>query len=280
MKILFLLLCFISYSALALEVPSLTRPIEDKADLLTEDDQVALEAKIRSAHDEKLVQISVLIIPSLEEEVLEEYSIKVAEKWQLGSSKEDNGLLFLIAMKEKKIRLEVGNGIEHIIPDYLASRMISDMAPYMRQQDYVSAISVVVDQVIEKFKENTPERIAQREEEERLRQKAHEESMAKLKSLFAMGLHLVLFIFGAFGLFKFFSNKEVKELNADNENLSKQIAIEEEYLKQQQNKFNNTNLNQDKYTKYELVQKTSKLEAEKQALEEKIRQMKRKVGEK
>lgn len=226
------------------------------------------------------MQISVLIIPSLEDEVLEEYSIKVAEKWQLGSAKEDNGLLFLIAMKEKKIRLEVGNGIEHIIPDYLASRMISEMGPYMRQQNYVSAISVVIDQVIEKFKENTPERIAEREEAERLRQKAHKESMAKLKSLFAMGLHLVLFILGVVGLFKFFSNKEIKELTADNENLRKQITIEEEYLKRQQNKFNNTNLNQDKYTKYELVQKTSKLEAEKQALEEKIRQMKRKVGEK
>lgn len=52
MKILFLLLCFVSYSALALEVPPLTRPIEDKADLLTEDEQLALEAKIRSAHEE------------------------------------------------------------------------------------------------------------------------------------------------------------------------------------------------------------------------------------
>lgn len=280
MKILFLILSFISYSAFALDVPNLTRPIEDKAQILTEEEKLSLEATIRSAFEKNLVQISVLIIPSLEDEVLEEYSIKVAEKWQLGSAKEDNGVLFLIAMQEKKIRLEVGNGVEHIIPDYLASRMISEMGPYMRQKSYASAIGVVINQIIEKFQENTPERIAEREEEERLRKKAHEESMAKLKSLLAMGLHFILFIFGAVGLFKFFSNKEIKELSADNQNLNQQIIIEEEYLKKQQIKFNNTNVNQDKYTKYELVQKTSKLEAEKKALEEKISQMKRKVGEK
>jgi uncharacterized protein len=86
-------------------------------------------------------QIQVLIIDSLQDEAIEALSIRIVDKWQLGEKKKDNGILFLISMKERRMRIEVGRGLEGAIPDVYAKRIISDqVVPLFRQKKYSDGI--------------------------------------------------------------------------------------------------------------------------------------------
>ena len=92
----------------ALEVPRLRGPVVDKARLLSHAEKRALAGKLRGIHANGAgPQIQILIIPSLEGEVIENFSIKVVDQWKLGDEKRDDGLLFLIALKDQKMRIEV-----------------------------------------------------------------------------------------------------------------------------------------------------------------------------
>lgn len=277
-KIFLLLIMFISANGFALDIPSLTRPIEDKANVLDEGSKSTIESKIRQAYDNKFVQISVLIIPSLEEEVLEDYSIKVAEKWQLGTAKDDNGLLLLIAINDRKMRVEVGNGIEGLITDAYSSRIIENMKPYLRQQDYAGAVNDAVERIIQKFAENTPQAIAEREEIARLEAIEEVKREAKLKEWLGYGANGLLIIFAICQLVVFFDKSEKRELEKHNKVLGDNIAENTKKIQHEQQLLSTLTVDKVKLKRIEVVQTTNSLANEKQKLINKIQEMKRKVG--
>ena len=212
--IIFLLL---SFSAWALEVPKLTSPVMDQASILSEVEKSELSDKIRTIHNQGLVQMSILIVPSLENANLEEYSMKVAETWKLGSKEKDNGLFILLAMKEKKIRIEVGNGIEGEITDYLSSSIILDMKSFMRNKEYKNALLVAVNKVYETMEATLPGNVAARAEAKKfkdeqdrqyaiLADKRWEETKVKAKQFFSL-ISLVSLFAGSFLLFFLSFNK-------------------------------------------------------------------------
>ena len=168
MRYIAVLLFLLSINSYALDVPTLTRPVEDLANVISTDEKTQIENNIRDIYKKNLAQISVLIIPSLEGENLEEYSIKVAEKWKLGSAEHDNGVLLLVAINDRKMRLEVGNGIEGELTDYKSSQIISSMKPYLRRQEYGQAVLEAVSGIKEIMEYNLPEAIEARAEKERL----------------------------------------------------------------------------------------------------------------
>lgn len=96
----------------SLEVPRLERRVMDIANLMNKNDRENTENYLAALENTSGIQIAVLTIPSLEGENLEDYSMKVCEKWKLGQSSKDNGALLLIAFKEKKIRIETGYSLE------------------------------------------------------------------------------------------------------------------------------------------------------------------------
>lgn len=105
----------------------------DLALMMTDKDVQALSALLRRAHRRGRVQLQVLTVPSLGGEPIEQVSIQITDQWKLGSEKEDNGVLLLVAKEERTIRLEVGQGLEGVIPDAIANRIIQDiMIPYFR----------------------------------------------------------------------------------------------------------------------------------------------------
>jgi len=121
-------------NCLSLDVPPLTRRVTDKAGVLSPLEVQKMEEYLKNFEQETSNQIAVLIIPSLEGEVLEDYSIKVARKWALGTKEKDNGVLLLIAVKDRKIRIEVGLGLQGALTDALSSRIIrNEMAPLLRR---------------------------------------------------------------------------------------------------------------------------------------------------
>lgn len=278
-KIFILFLTLFSFSVLALSVPPLTRPVEDLAGILSNTEKQNIEALIRDIHERKLGQISVLIIPSLEGEVLENYSIKVAEKWQLGTAQEDNGLLLLLAMKERKIRIEVGNGIEGVITDAHSRRMIEGMGNHMRSQNYEKAILSVVKSVEERFLQNTPEYKEKEKELALQREKKREEDLAKIHSFLFIVFNTFMVMFGISLLIKYFSlKKETATIKKENEKLeeySQTCMKANEKLKSQ---LSSLKIDTVKQGRINFVHFTAQLKAQKESLQYKLEQMKKKVG--
>lgn len=128
-------------SFFALKVPELTGPVIDKAHLLSQNEFETLDAELRSISEQTGVQIAVLTIPTLEGLDIESYSMSVVEAWKLGSAKEDNGVLLLVAYAEKKIRIEVGYGLEGQLTDTKCGLIIRNiMAPRFQAGMYGKGI--------------------------------------------------------------------------------------------------------------------------------------------
>lgn len=130
-------------------VPALQHRITDLTQTLTLDQQSQLEAKLAAFEQQKGSQIAVLIVPTTAPEAIEQYSIRVVDAWKLGREKQDDGVLLLVAKDDRKMRIEVGYGLEGAIPDLIAKRIISEiMVPSFRQGDYYGGINNALEQVI------------------------------------------------------------------------------------------------------------------------------------
>jgi uncharacterized protein len=112
---------------LALDVPPLKGRVNDYAGMLSAYTKQQLEGVLRDLAQTDSTQFVVLIIPSLGGEVLEEFSIKVADQWKIGQTGLDNGAVLLIAKKERNIRIEVGYGLEGSLTDLMAGRIIRNV---------------------------------------------------------------------------------------------------------------------------------------------------------
>ena len=126
----------------AFQVPTLTGPVVDQVGLISARTQRSLTEALKQAQVDDGPQVQVLVLNSLEGEAIEQVAIAVFDQWKLGNAKKDNGVLFLIAPHEKKLRIEVGRGLEGQIPDAIAKRIVSDtVAPYFKRRDYDMGIS-------------------------------------------------------------------------------------------------------------------------------------------
>jgi uncharacterized protein len=112
---------------LALGVPALKARVNDYAGMLSSYTEKQLEGILRDLEQTDSTQIVVLTIPSLEGEVLEEFSIKVVEQWKIGQKGYDNGALLLIAKADRQMRIEVGYGLEGSLTDLMAGRIIDNV---------------------------------------------------------------------------------------------------------------------------------------------------------
>ena len=123
-----LLLCIFWVAILsALEVPALKGRVNDNAGMLSAATRQQLEDSLSRLEQTDSTQIVVLTIPSLEGAVLEKFSIKVAEEWKIGQKGLDNGAILLVAKNDRKLRIEVGYGLEGSLTDLMAGRIIRNV---------------------------------------------------------------------------------------------------------------------------------------------------------
>lgn len=136
--------------AIALQVPD--RPtgyVNDYAGLLSEGTRQGLEAKLAEFEKETSNQVVVAIFPGLEGEVLEDFSIRLAEKWKVGQKGRDNGVILLVFKNNRKLRIEVGYGLEGALPDALASQIIHrEIVPAFKQADFDKGVEAGVNAII------------------------------------------------------------------------------------------------------------------------------------
>lgn len=140
-----LLILFFTFSLanlVAREVPSLTGPVVDEASLLSEVGRGAITSALFTLNQESGIQFQVLIVPTLDEESIEGFSIKVVDKWKIGKKGEDKSALFLIAVKERKMRIEVGRGLEGDLTDLKSRHIIDEVKPLFKNQDYNNGVAL------------------------------------------------------------------------------------------------------------------------------------------
>jgi uncharacterized protein len=128
-------------SARAAELPALTALVNDYARVLSPERAAALEAKLADHQRKTGQQFALLTVASLDGASIEQFAIDVAEQWKLGDKKRDDGLLLVLAPNERKVRIEVGYGLEGVIPDAIAARVIRDvLTPAFKQNDYAGGL--------------------------------------------------------------------------------------------------------------------------------------------
>jgi len=133
---------------IVIERPNPPVLVTDLAGVLSPEQKQALENKLVAIDDSSSNQIAVVILPTLEGNPIEEYATKLFRTWGIGNKKSRNGVLLLIAIQDKKIRIETGYGLEGAIPDITANSIIdNDIKPAFRQQAYYEGIDKATDDI-------------------------------------------------------------------------------------------------------------------------------------
>lgn len=130
-------------------VPPLASRVTDLTGTLTAQQVATLEQKLAAFEAKKGSQIVVLMLPSTKPEEIEQYSIRVAEAWKIGRKGTDDGLILIVAKDDRRLRIEVGYGLEGAIPDATAKRIISEtITPRFKAGEFHAGVAAGVDQLI------------------------------------------------------------------------------------------------------------------------------------
>lgn len=137
-------------SALALvAVPPLTGGVVDQTGTLSAGDIASLTQKLKDLETRKGSQVAVLIVPTTEGEAIEQFSLRVAEAWKIGRKKIDDGALLVIAKNDRRLRIEVGYGLEGALTDATTKRIIDeDITPKFKSGDFAGGVASGVNRVI------------------------------------------------------------------------------------------------------------------------------------
>lgn len=136
-------------TALALEVPYLTGRVTDEAEILSPETRRAISARLQAHEAATSHQVAVLTVPSLDGEGIEEFALRVFDAWQLGRKGEDNGVLLVVAPRDRRMRIEVGYGLEGRLTDLEAGRIVRGiMAPRFKAEDFNGGISQGVEAIL------------------------------------------------------------------------------------------------------------------------------------
>ncbi len=130
-------------------VPQLSARVTDLTGTLDVSQKQRLETRLAEFEAKKGVQIAVLLVPTTQPETIEQYGIRVSEAWKLGRKGIDDGVLLLVAKEDRTLRIEVGYGLEGVIPDAVAKRIISEtIIPYFKNANYYNGIAMGVEQLV------------------------------------------------------------------------------------------------------------------------------------
>ena len=144
-----IMLC-LAFAALAdVAVPPLTGRVVDQTGTLSVGDIASLDRTLRDFEAKKGSQIAVLIVPTTQPETIEQYSIRVAEAWKIGRRKIDDGAILVVAKNDRKLRIEVGYGLEGALTDVTTRRIIDEViTPKFRSGDFAGGISDGADRIL------------------------------------------------------------------------------------------------------------------------------------
>lgn len=134
----------------ALEIPPLHKRVNDYAHMISPPIQQQLEEKLAALEQSDSTQIAVLTVTDLQGVSIEEYSMEVAKKWKIGQKQLNNGVIFIVAKENRKMRIEVGYGLEGRLTDILAGRILdNEVRPFFKEGNFDEGFSRGVDGIIQ-----------------------------------------------------------------------------------------------------------------------------------
>jgi uncharacterized protein len=140
------LLPAIGWAADLVPVPALSTRVTDLTATLDATQRGRLEAQLAAIEHSRGTQIAVLLLPSTQPEAIEQFSIRLAEAWKIGHKGNDNGVMVIVAKNDHKMRIEVGYGLEGMIPDVVAKRIIAErMAPLFKEGDFFGGLRATIE---------------------------------------------------------------------------------------------------------------------------------------
>lgn len=146
---LVLVLQALTVSARPLPVPAIQGWVTDTTATLDAATRTMLDQRLAALEADKGAQIAVLLVPTTGDESIESYALRAFAQWQPGRQRVDDGILLLVALDDRRLRIEVGYGLEAAVPDVLAGRIIREqVTPYFRDGDYAAGIIAGVDALI------------------------------------------------------------------------------------------------------------------------------------
>lgn len=136
-------------AAAQVPVPSLTGRVTDQTTSFTAEQKATLEQTLQTFEARKGSQLAVLIVPTTAPEAIEQYAVRVAERWKLGRKKVDDGAILVVAKNDRAVRIEVGYGLEGALNDAISKRIISEsITPRFTQGDFYGGVTAGIDQII------------------------------------------------------------------------------------------------------------------------------------
>jgi uncharacterized protein len=175
------------------EVPPLGYPVQDDVGFFSSSFVSKFSEQLKSLKLQGGPQIQILVLPYLRGLTIEEASIKVMDKWKLGDQKRDDGILILIADKERKVRIEVGQGLEGALPDIEAKHIIEDLVvPQLKKGRREPAVVAAVQSILHHVRKEYPENA------EFQKAFANEAHSAESSEGFSLSHNLLVFIFMVF----------------------------------------------------------------------------------
>ena len=151
-RFLFLLLCLciLPFSAGAFDVPPVQGYVNDFAGLLSPAAKSQIETYLRNFDASDSTQVVVVTVPNLQGEPIDMVALQIAETWKIGQKGKDNGALLLIGKEDRKMRIEVGRGLEGKLTDLLAGRIVdNEIAPRFKQGDFEGGIAAGVSAIVQ-----------------------------------------------------------------------------------------------------------------------------------
>ena len=143
-------LCFalpplLGWSANEVALPALTERVTDLTGTLSAQDKAGLTASLATLEKDKGAQIAIVLLPTTQPESIEQFGIRLAEAWKIGRKGIDDGVIIIVAKDDRKMRIEVGYGLEGAIPDAIAKRIVAEqMAPRFREGDFAGGLRATV----------------------------------------------------------------------------------------------------------------------------------------
>ena len=208
MKKTYILLLIVIFKTISVaygtNVPYLTGRVNDNAQIMSESTRKTLTETLKNHEDKTTNQIVILTIPSLEGENIEDFANRVFNEWKLGQKDKDNGILMVVVPHERKMRIEVGYGLESIMTDLSAGRIIREiMAPRFRDEDYDGGITDGALAIISILEGKALPQTAEVNEQDSSSGQSNFSDLGKPDMPVKVRILLGAFIFGIIGLFTF-----------------------------------------------------------------------------
>jgi uncharacterized protein len=126
-------------------IPGLSARVTDLTGTLPADRRAALESSLAAIERDKGTQVAILLLPTTQPETIEQFGIRLAEAWKIGRKGISDGVIVIVAKEDRKMRIEVGYGLEGAIPDAVAKRVVAEiMAPRFKQGDFAGGLDAAV----------------------------------------------------------------------------------------------------------------------------------------